>query len=134
MKPGDSLNCVTFMMASARFSVKSDFSSTADPRGNFVYDGGSNRPLRALSGTAYIYDAMPEPLRLYNAPLATYAPSHQFARTGSCGTHLLTDGGAWATGKEAGSETGLDYFGARYFSGAQGMFCRASMTRTIGWR
>ena len=34
------------------------------------------------------------------------------------------------TGKERDAETGLDYFGARYYSGAQGMFISADWSAT----
>jgi RHS repeat-associated protein len=111
----------TFMMASARFSARSDFSGIGGPRGNFVYDG-ANGPLPPLSATAFVYDSLPELVRLYSAPLATFAPSRQFAWTGSYGAHLPTTSGAWSTDKKRAEETGLDYFQKRYLSSAQGRF------------
>jgi len=37
------------------------------------------------------------------------------------------------TGKERDAETGLDYFGARYFSGAQGRFTGRGQPEASGW-
>lgn len=87
--------------------------------GNFVYDGAVG-PLPPLSATAYVYDAVPEQVPLSSAPLAMYAPSLQSADTGRHGATLVPAAGAWGT-KERDA-VGLDYFGARYFSGAQGRF------------
>jgi uncharacterized protein RhaS with RHS repeats len=106
------------MTLSVGFSVESDFSSTGDWRGNFLYDG-------ACPGTgaaAYVYDALPKPVQLYSTPLAIHARSHQSARAGSGGAHLLAGAGLWAASQRQDAETGLDYFGARYYSGAQGRF------------
>jgi RHS repeat-associated protein len=101
-------------MMAARFSTKSDFSGSGDPRGIFVYDG-ANGPLPPASTTSYVYDAMRERVPLHGAPLAA---------TGVCltGARRPTVAGTWSTGKERDAETGLDYFGARYFSAVQGRF------------
>jgi RHS repeat-associated protein len=90
------------MVASAQFSAKNDFFSRGALRGNFVYEG-ANGPFLPLSATACVYDALPELMPSYSAQL----------RPGTV---------PWGTGKERDSETGLDYFGARYYSGAQGRF------------
>ena len=41
---------------------------------------------------------------------------------------------AMFTAKERDAETGLDYFGARYYSGAQGRFTSADPLSWIGWQ
>jgi RHS repeat-associated protein len=108
------------MAASARFSAKNSFYSTGDPRGNLGYDGASPL-LPLLNATPCGYDAMPELVRLYSAPLATYTPRHQFVSAGSHRAHPLAGAGMRGTSIHD-SETGIDYFGARYFSGEQGRF------------
>lgn len=50
------------MMASARFSAKTDFSSTGGPRGSFVYDG-ANGTLAPSSGSVVALRWPPEPAR-----------------------------------------------------------------------
>ena len=109
------------MMVPARLSAKSDFSSSGDPRGNLVYDEASGPP-PPLSVTAHAYDALPELVSMFSAPLATSTPSHQFACTDNCCEHLPTVAGAWDLGRDRHAETGLDYFGARYYGSAQGRF------------
>ena len=100
------------MMASAQLSATIDYSGTAAD-GEFVYHGADG-PTPALSATAYVYDAIPEPVRPCRAPRATYTPAG--------GAHFLSAAGVRDAGKEADQETGLGYFGARYYSGAQGRF------------
>lgn len=99
----------------------SELSSIGDLDGTFVYDVASG-PLLPVSAAVCGYDAMPEPVRLYNTPLATCAPSLQCSSTGSYAAHLPASPGGWGSSNQLDSETGLDYFGARYFSGAQGRF------------
>jgi RHS repeat-associated protein len=115
------------MMVSARLSAKSDFSSTGDTRGNLVYDGASGT-LPPLGATTCEYDVKSELVRLCSKPLAD-APSFEFACTGM---HLQTMAGAWAASQHRDEETGLDYFAARYFSGAQGRFTSADPFSPLG--
>jgi RHS repeat-associated protein len=116
--------CGSFMLASGRFSAMRDPSKTGDPHDAFVYDA-ARAPFPPLGATAYVYDAMREPVRPYNAPLVTLVPSLQTAGTGSYPALAPTAAGVRGLTflcKQHGAETGLDYFGARYFSGAQGRF------------
>ena len=101
------------MTVPARASAKTDFSSTGYPRGNFVYDGANGR-LPLLSATACVYDVIPELVPLSNSPTATYVPAG--------GTRYAGWRGFTLPSNELAEETGLDYFGARYYSGAQGRF------------
>ena len=96
-------------MASAQLSATIDYSGTAAD-GEFVYDGADG-PLPPLSATAYVYDAMPELVRACRAPRATYTPAG--------GARFLSVAAVRDAGREADRETGLDYFGARYFSSAR---------------
>ncbi len=68
-------------------------------------------------------------------PFGEEIPSGTDGRTGCYGGGGIYPGAADAedlkfTGKERDSETGLDYFGARYFSSAQGRFTSPDWSAT----
>jgi RHS repeat-associated protein len=76
---------------------------TLDPVGN---RSSLTSTLAALSAQSFTYDA------------ADRISGDTFDANGN----TLTSGGVTYTGKERDAETGLDYFGARYMSSAQGRF------------
>ena len=60
--------------------------------------------------------------RLDLAPFGEEIPGSANGRSGQVGYSAAVPFSPRFTGKERDAETGLDYFGARYFSGAQGRF------------
>jgi RHS repeat-associated protein len=100
-----------------------------DPAGNLAVEYGGTPP--AASGTLYLTQDHLGSTRLVTnsagcvgahdyLPFGEEIPS-TFGR-GSVPCYGQTDTAVKFTGKERDAETGLDYFGARYFSGAQGRF------------
>lgn len=114
---GTASNCVDCYCLRA-ILPKSALSSTANSHGCFVYDFS---PFW-LHAASYVYDAMPKPGGIHR-PAVTGVPS-QFAWTAndSYGVNQPTVAGTRFTGKERDGESGLDFFGARYVSSAQGRF------------
>jgi RHS repeat-associated protein len=105
----------------------------------YVYDGFGNLAAEygsssAVSGTQYLTADHLGSTRLVTDALGgvvgrhDYAPFGEELPAGLNGRSSLYSSGAGDgvtlkfTGKERDAETGLDYFGARYFSGAQGRF------------
>jgi RHS repeat-associated protein len=90
-----------------------------------------------LGSTRLITDASGNPTRCLDyLPFGEEIPAGENGRTGPCYESLGSANTAQYpappdvadqkfTGKERDAETGLDYFGARYFSGAQGRFTSA---------
>ena len=82
-----------------------------------------------LAASAFVYGNVPlsENLRL-GVPMSTHTSNRGIGQANALIapgiSKCLCDEGrrSRSTGKERDAETGLDYFGARYFSGAQGRF------------
>jgi RHS repeat-associated protein len=101
-----------------------------DSQGNLVAEYSTQVP--AVTGTEYLIadhlgstrmttDASGACLALHDyLPFGEEIPSGTGGRTGCYGSSDAVR--QQFTGKERDSETGLDYFGARYFSGAQGRY------------
>jgi len=76
-----------------------------------------------LGSTRLVTDSSGNPERCYDyLPFGEEIASGTDGRTGNCFTSAATPLTQKFTGKERDAETGLDYFGARYMSSAQGRF------------
>jgi RHS repeat-associated protein len=139
------------MMRTACYDAENRMVSETDASGNtatYAYDGYGRRVSKTVGGvtTTFVYDPNGELAQEYGGP-APCASDTQYLTTDQLGsTRLLTnaDGTVAATydylpfgeeftpsadcnpirftSKERDAETGLDFFGARYFSAAQGRF------------
>ncbi|MGO9228611.1 MAG: RHS repeat domain-containing protein [Bryobacteraceae bacterium] len=113
----------------AEGELAAEFSTSADPASGTQYLSADH-----LGSTRLITDALGNPQRCIDyLPFGEEIPAGVNGRTGPCYETLGSAGnpqypsGADVvnqkfTGKERDAETGLDYFGARYMSSAQGRF------------
>jgi RHS repeat-associated protein len=145
--PGVAMMRAACYDAENRMTSETDANGTT---ATYAYDGDGRRVSKALNGmtTTFVYDPEGQLAQDYGGPtIPTSETGTRYLTTDQLGsTRLLTkaDGTVAVTydylpfgmefaqsadtnrirftGKERDAETGLDYFGARYFSGAQGRF------------
>jgi RHS repeat-associated protein len=93
-----------------------------DPFGQLAQEYGGPAIPASESGTRYITADHLGSTRLVTKPDGTVAQTYDYLPFGQEFTASSDTNRIRFTGKERDAETGLDYFGARYFSGAQGRF------------
>ncbi|QOY87922.1 RHS repeat-associated core domain-containing protein [Paludibaculum fermentans] len=141
--PEDSGNQTAVVRCASSYNIGQRWKS-ATFRGNtttYSYDDGDRRKTKAWRAVAsvYVYDRESALAGKYNSvagsqhrtpasiiPRQDHLPSEsELAPAIAARPHSCPGADAVShrfTGKERDAETGLDYFGARYFSGAQGRF------------
>jgi RHS repeat-associated protein len=111
---------VTDYVYDAMGNLAAEYGPINDPGTRFVFTD-------ALGSTRLTTDAAGNSVRRYDyAPFGEeLTPAWTNWRTTAAGYGAVDSFPPKFTGKERDAETGLDYFGARYFSGAQGRFTSA---------
>ncbi len=124
---------VTTYVHDAMGNLAAEYSAGADPASGTQYLSADH-----LGSTRLVTDANGNPVRCFDyLPFGEEIPAGMNGRTGcyeTMGSPQYPTSPDVAdqkfTGKERDAETGLDYFGARYFSSAQGRFTSPDWSAT----